>query len=33
MNLSGFLFVPALWGLAFGGSPSVQIGEHHLLLK
>ncbi|GAA6094136.1 glutamate receptor 2a isoform X1 [Tachysurus ichikawai] len=26
MNLSGFLFVPALWGLALGGSPSVQIG-------
>uniref|UniRef100_A0AAR2K4K1 Glutamate receptor n=1 Tax=Pygocentrus nattereri TaxID=42514 RepID=A0AAR2K4K1_PYGNA len=25
MNLSGFL-LPALWGLALGGSPSVQIG-------
>ncbi len=26
MILSGLLF-PALWGLALGGSPSVQIGE------
>lgn len=26
MGLSGFL-LPALWGLALGGSPSVQIGK------